>query len=167
MRPHLFIAGLLVCASADLSWASEARERERRIRFSGNSQAVVDGEQLYNRHAPRVMVPAGSGGETRPAIVSGERVEIGVSDAQTFTSSTTGCGHTNDAAPPANPTSGKSSPTSRASRPGDRTARSQETSRVARRFLGTDNAVTATCCLAGRLPHPLSNMPVFESQLDC
>jgi mono/diheme cytochrome c family protein len=52
--------------------------------FLGNPQAVVDGEHLYNETCTTCHGAGGSGGETGPAIVSGDRVDIGVSDAQTF-----------------------------------------------------------------------------------
>ena len=52
--------------------------------FLGNSQAVGDGENLYNETCTTCHGAGGGGGEIGPAIVSGDRMDIGVSDAQTF-----------------------------------------------------------------------------------
>jgi putative heme-binding domain-containing protein len=52
--------------------------------FLGNAQAVSEGENLYNQKCTTCHGSGGGGGEIGPAIVSGDRVDIGVSDAQTF-----------------------------------------------------------------------------------
>jgi len=52
--------------------------------FLGNAQAVSEGESLYNQTCTTCHGSGGGGGEIGPAIVSGDRLDIGVSDAQTF-----------------------------------------------------------------------------------
>src|SRR2546426_818947 len=52
--------------------------------FLGNAQAVSEGETLYNQKCTTCHGSSGGGGEIGPAIVSGDRADIGVSDAQTF-----------------------------------------------------------------------------------
>jgi len=53
--------------------------------FLGNAAAVSEGETLYNGNCATCHGSGATGGETGPAIVSGDRVEIGGSDAQMFT----------------------------------------------------------------------------------
>jgi cytochrome c oxidase cbb3-type subunit 3 len=84
MKAHLFIAGLLVLCSAGSLMGQRGAGAGPANPFLGNSQAVVDGEHLYNETCTTCHGAGGSGGETGPAIVSGDRVDIGVSDAQTF-----------------------------------------------------------------------------------
>ena len=50
----------------------------------GKPDAVADGEALYNQHCTTCHGAAGRGGDIGPAIVSGDRLDIGKSDAQTF-----------------------------------------------------------------------------------
>jgi putative heme-binding domain-containing protein len=52
--------------------------------FFGDSRAVSEGESLYDRHCATCHGAGGGGGEIGPAIVSGDRLDIGVSDVQTF-----------------------------------------------------------------------------------
>jgi putative heme-binding domain-containing protein len=52
--------------------------------FSNNAQAVSEGDALYHQHCTTCHGANGGGGEIGPAIVSGDRVDLGRSDAQTF-----------------------------------------------------------------------------------
>jgi mono/diheme cytochrome c family protein len=52
--------------------------------FVGNTQAIAEGEALYGKTCTTCHGANGGGGEIGPAIVAGDRADIGVSDAQTF-----------------------------------------------------------------------------------
>ena len=84
MKASLFIAGLLVVCSAGSLIGQRGARAGQPNPFLGNSEAVSDGENLYNQKCTTCHGPGGGGGEIGPAIVSGDRLEIGVSDAQTF-----------------------------------------------------------------------------------
>src|SRR5262249_59344280 len=58
--------------------------------FLGRPEAVTEGEALYNQHCTTCHGAGGGGGEIGPPIVSGDRLDIGVSDAQTFNIITNG-----------------------------------------------------------------------------
>jgi putative heme-binding domain-containing protein len=83
MNAALSFAGVLLCAVAPLV-AQRGAAPAPANPFLGNAAAVAEGETLYNQHCTKCHGPAGSGGDIGPAIVSGDRLEIGVSDAQTF-----------------------------------------------------------------------------------
>ena len=84
MKTNLFIAGLLVACSAGSLTAQRGAGAGSPNPFLGNAQAVGDGESLYNQKCTTCHGAGGGGGEIGPAIVSGDRVDIGISDAQTF-----------------------------------------------------------------------------------
>ena len=84
MKAGLFIAGLLVVCSAGSLIGQRGGGAGPPNPFLGNAQAVSDGENLYNQTCTTCHGSGGGAGEIGPAIVSGDRVDIGVSDAQTF-----------------------------------------------------------------------------------
>jgi cytochrome c oxidase cbb3-type subunit III len=84
MRAGLFIAGLLVVYAAGSLMGQRGAPPGPPNPFLGNAQAVKEGETLYNQTCTTCHGSGGGGGEIGPAIVSGDRVDIGVSDAQTF-----------------------------------------------------------------------------------
>jgi cytochrome c oxidase cbb3-type subunit III len=84
MRAGLLIAGLLVVCSSGSLLGQRGAPPGPPNPFLGNSQAVVEGETLYNQKCTTCHGSGGGGGEIGPAIVSGGRVDIGVSDALTF-----------------------------------------------------------------------------------
>src|SRR3989454_6575155 len=84
MKAGLFIAGLLVVCSAGSLMGQRGAGAAPPNPFLGNAQAVSEGENLYNQKCTTCHGSGGGGGEIGPAIVSGDRVDIGVSDAQTF-----------------------------------------------------------------------------------
>ena len=84
MRAGLFIAGLLVVCSAGSLMGQRGAGAGPPNPFLGNAQAVSEGENLYNQTCTTCHGSGGGGGEIGPAIVSGDRLDIGVSDAQTF-----------------------------------------------------------------------------------
>jgi cytochrome c oxidase cbb3-type subunit 3 len=84
MRAGLFIAGLLVVCSGGSLIGQRGAGAGPPNPFLGNAQAVSEGENLYNQTCTTCHGSGGGGGETGPAIVLGDRLDIGVSDAQTF-----------------------------------------------------------------------------------
>ena len=84
MKATLFIAGLLVVCSAGSLMGQRGAGAGPPNPFLGNAQAVSEGESLYNKTCTTCHGSGGGGGEIGPAIVSGDRLDIGVSDAQTF-----------------------------------------------------------------------------------
>src|SRR5436309_1196752 len=82
MRTGLFIALLLVASSAGSLVGQRGAGAGPPNPFLGNAQAVAEGETLYNQKCTTCHGSAGGVGEIGPAIVSGERLAIGVSDAQ-------------------------------------------------------------------------------------
>src|SRR2546426_3585821 len=84
MKAGLFIAGLLVVCSAGSLMGQRGAGAAPPNPFLGNAQAVSEGENLYNQKCTSCHGSGGGGGEIGPAIVSGDRLDIGVSDAQTF-----------------------------------------------------------------------------------
>jgi len=135
MKAHLFIAGLLVCAPG----ISHGPAR----RGSGSGESVfwqLSGGRGWRtalqRACARVMC-CGSGGETRPAIVSGERVEIWGfrrADVQHHQNGVADTPMTPQRL--RNPTSGKSSPTSTRFAARRSTARSGDVARGEAGVLG-------------------------------
>jgi mono/diheme cytochrome c family protein len=83
MNAALSFAGLLVCAVAPLV-AQRGAPPGPANPFLGKTEAVAEGETLYNQHCTTCHGVGGSGGTNGPAIASGDRLDIGVSDAQTF-----------------------------------------------------------------------------------
>ena len=83
MTRAVFLAGLLLCAAAPLVAQRGAAGPVNP--FLGKPEAVAEGEALYNQHCTTCHGAAGRGGDIGPAIVSGDRLDIGKSDAQTFT----------------------------------------------------------------------------------
>jgi cytochrome c oxidase cbb3-type subunit 3 len=84
MRAGLFIAGLLVVCSGGSLIGQRGAGAGPPNPFLGNAQAVSEGENLYNQTCTTCHGSGGGGGEIGPAIVLGDRLDIGVSDAQTF-----------------------------------------------------------------------------------
>jgi cytochrome c oxidase cbb3-type subunit III len=84
MKAALSFAGLLLCAVAPLLGQRGAGPGPANP-FLGKPEAVAEGETLYNQHCTTCHGAGGGGGETGPPIISGDRLDIGVSDAQTFT----------------------------------------------------------------------------------
>src|SRR5207247_4592564 len=84
MRTGLFIALLLVASSAGSLMGQRGAGAGPPNPFLGNAQAVAEGETLYNQKCTTCHGSGGGDGEIGPAIVSGDRLDIGVSDAQTF-----------------------------------------------------------------------------------
>ena len=82
MTRALSLAGLLLCAVAPL--VAQRGTPGPANPFLGKPEAVADGEALYNQHCTTCHGTGGRGGDIGPAIVSGDRLDIGVSDAQTF-----------------------------------------------------------------------------------
>lgn len=83
MRTGLFIIGLIVVSPAG-SLMGQRGAGGQPNPFLGSSQAVSEGENLYNQQCTTCHGSSGGGGETGPALVSGDRMDIGRSDAQTF-----------------------------------------------------------------------------------
>ena len=79
---HSIAALLLLCGAASLLAQRPAPGPPNPL--VGNPQAVADGEVLYNQHCTTCHGSGGGGGEIGPAIVSGVRADLGVSDGQTF-----------------------------------------------------------------------------------
>jgi putative heme-binding domain-containing protein len=52
--------------------------------FLGNAQAIAEGDALYHKACTTCHGANGGGGEIGPAMVLGDRVDLGRSDAQTF-----------------------------------------------------------------------------------
>jgi len=83
MNAALSCASLLLCAVAPLV-AQRGAAPAAPNPFLGSAEAIREGETLYNQHCTKCHGAGGGGGDIGPAIVSGDRLEIGVSDAQTF-----------------------------------------------------------------------------------
>ena len=83
MKRLLSFGGLLLCAVAPLL-AQRGAAPAAANPFLGKPEAVIEGETLYNQHCTTCHGAGGGGGDIAPAIVSGDRFDIGVSDAQTF-----------------------------------------------------------------------------------
>jgi putative heme-binding domain-containing protein len=84
MKADLFIAGLLIVCSAGSLMGQRGGGAGQPNPFLGNTQAIAEGEALYNKTCTSCHGANGGGGEIGPAIVAGDRTDIGVSDAQTF-----------------------------------------------------------------------------------
>jgi cytochrome c oxidase cbb3-type subunit III len=84
MRAGLVVAGFLVVCSVASLMGQRGAGGGQPNPFLGNSQAVSDGESLYNQQCTTCHGSGGGGGEIGPALVSGDRMDIGRSDAQTF-----------------------------------------------------------------------------------
>jgi len=83
MNAAVLFTGALLCAVAPLV-AQRGAPPGPANPFLGKTEAVAEGETLYNQHCTTCHGAGGSGGTSGPAIVSGDRLDIGVSDAQTF-----------------------------------------------------------------------------------
>lgn len=83
MKAALSFAALLLCAIAPLV-AQRGAPPAPANPFLGQPVAVTEGETLYGQHCATCHGAGGRGGETGPPIVSGDRIDIGVSDGQTF-----------------------------------------------------------------------------------
>ena len=84
MKAAAAIATLLIGCSAGSLLAQRGAPPGPPNPFLGDAQAVTEGEALYNQHCTTCHGSGGGAGEIGPAIVSGVRADIGVSDAQTF-----------------------------------------------------------------------------------
>src|SRR3954470_23611262 len=83
MRARLCVAGLLVVCSAG-SLLGQRGAGGPQNPFLGNTQAIAEGDALYHKTCTTCHGANGGGGEIGPAIVAGDRMDVGVSDAQTF-----------------------------------------------------------------------------------
>jgi len=79
----LSCAALLLCAIAPVL-AQRGAPPGPANPFLGKADAVAEGETLYNQRCTTCHGAGGGGGTSAPPIVSGDRLDIGVSDAQTF-----------------------------------------------------------------------------------
>ncbi len=84
MRASFFVAGLLFVSSAGSLLGQRGGGGAPQNPFLGNTQAIADGDALYHKTCTTCHGANGGGGEIGPAIVAGDRMDIGVSDAQTF-----------------------------------------------------------------------------------
>ena len=84
MKANLFIVGLLVVCAAGSLIAQRGRGAGPANPFLGNAQAIAEGDALYHKTCTTCHGANGGGGEIGPAIVTGDRADLGVSDAQTF-----------------------------------------------------------------------------------
>src|SRR5436309_12820440 len=84
MRTGIFIALLLVASSAGSLVGQRGAGAGPPNPFLGNAQAVAEGETLYNQKCTTGHGSGGGDGEIGPATVSRDRLDIGVSDVQTF-----------------------------------------------------------------------------------
>jgi len=75
---------LVICAAGALIAQRRGGGAGPANPFLGNADAVREGETLYNQHCTTCHGPEGGGGEIGPAIVAGDRADIGASDSQTF-----------------------------------------------------------------------------------
>jgi len=84
MKANLFIVGLLVVCAAGSSMAQRGRGAGPANPYLGNAQAIAEGDALYHKTCTTCHGANGGGGEIGPAIVAGDRIDLGVSDGQTF-----------------------------------------------------------------------------------
>jgi len=83
MNRALVIAGwLLVCTAGPILAQRGAPGPVNP--FQSKPEVVHDGESLYSQHCTGCHGPNGSAGEIGPAIVSGDRADLGGGDAQVF-----------------------------------------------------------------------------------
>ena len=85
MRAGILIVVLLVVSASGSLVGQRGGGAGQTNPFLGNAEAVTEGKTLYDQKCTTCHGVDGGGGEIGPAIVSGDRVDIGVSDAQTFT----------------------------------------------------------------------------------
>src|SRR5262245_16059178 len=83
MKACLLIAGFLVVGSSSVLIAQRGGGAPPNAAI-GNPQAINEGEALYNKACITCHGADGRGNQTGPALVSGDRVDIGRSDTQTF-----------------------------------------------------------------------------------
>jgi mono/diheme cytochrome c family protein len=83
IKAALSFAALFLCAVAPLV-AQRGAPPAPANPFLGQAEAVTEGEILYNQHCATCHGAGASGGDIGPPIVSADRLDIGVSDAQTF-----------------------------------------------------------------------------------
>jgi cytochrome c oxidase cbb3-type subunit 3 len=84
MKAVLFVAGLLVVCSVGSLLGQRGGGAGPVNPFLGNTQAIAEGDALYHKTCTTCHGANGGGGEIGPAIVAGDRMDLGVSDAQTF-----------------------------------------------------------------------------------
>src|SRR5262245_42101907 len=85
MKRVVSIAAVLVTCSAGSMMAQRRGGGPGPVNpFLGNAQATSEGESLYTQRCTTCHGANGGGGEIGPAIVSSDRIALGVSDAQTF-----------------------------------------------------------------------------------
>jgi len=85
MRAGMLIVVLLVVSASGPLVGQRGGGAGQTNPLLGNAEAVTEGKTLYDQKCTTCHGADGGGGEIGPAIVSGDRVDIGVSDAQTFT----------------------------------------------------------------------------------
>jgi len=86
VKKGLLIAGLLVGCSVGSLVAQRGAGAGPAppANVIGNAQAIAEGNALYNKGCTTCHGANGGGGEIGPAMVLGDRVDLGRSDAQTF-----------------------------------------------------------------------------------
>lgn len=83
MKAFLIAGFLVVCSTASLVGQRGGGAGPTNP-FLGNAQAIAEGDALYHQTCTTCHGANGGGGEIGPAIVWGDRMDIGRSDAQTF-----------------------------------------------------------------------------------
>jgi len=83
MNRALVIAGWLLVCTAGPILAQRGAPGPVNL-FQSKPEVVHDGESLYSQHCTGCHGPNGSAGEIGPAIVSGDRADLGGGDAQVF-----------------------------------------------------------------------------------
>ncbi len=84
MKTGFFIAGVLVVCSAASLMGQRGAGAGPPNPAIGNAQAIAEGDALYHKTCTACHGANGGGGEIGPAMVLGDRVDLGRSDAQTF-----------------------------------------------------------------------------------
>jgi cytochrome c oxidase cbb3-type subunit III len=83
MNGALVVAGLLLTCTVGPILAQRPAPGPTNP-FRGKPEAVHEGETLYAQHCTGCHGPDGTAGEIGPAIVSGERTDLGITDGQVF-----------------------------------------------------------------------------------
>src|SRR5262245_17772574 len=82
MKARLVVAGLLFVGSSGLLLGQRGGGASAAASLD-NPQAIAEGEALYNETCVTCHGASGSGG-SGPALTSGDRVDLGRSDTQTY-----------------------------------------------------------------------------------
>src|SRR5262245_42307084 len=84
MKAALFVAGVLIACSTVALTGQRGGGAGQANPSIGNPQAIAEGETLYNKTCATCHGANGGGGETGPALVLGDRMDIGRSDGQAY-----------------------------------------------------------------------------------